>query len=402
VRTIDQVRRRLSASEVPDPPAGARRAAVLVLLSDRGDDIGVVYTRRHDDLRHHPGQISFPGGRVEDTETIERAAVREAQEEIGLDPASVRLLGRLPSLYIPPSRFWLTPVVALWEAPHVLVPEPGEVARVLHSSLAALIDEVIIRAVQLSSVGWSWAWQLDPSHLLWGATGRVTEEVLDLFAPGWAPESHPSELPRERLVRPWLARPAPVPRRLPDLRTKKDADVVDPAPPVSLWSDTVVDMAEALVGGSGSVLVLIGSGGDGALASAAGHALEGVGHRVRRLHAAQFAGGAVDAADLVVDGLVGRGLRDALHGPPLAVMHALRTFTPKVLAVDVPTGLDPVRGLIGEVLPADVTMTFGQPADGLLHPGMGVFTGDVVTLVRRDGERRPVVVEPPIGAGWRE
>ncbi|MDQ3030615.1 MAG: CoA pyrophosphatase, partial [Actinomycetota bacterium] len=135
-------------------PAGARVGAVLVLLRDLGDgDAEIVYTRRRDDLRSHPGQISFPGGRVDTGETVEQAAVREAVEEVSLRPESVELLGRLPALYVPPSRFWLQPVVACWRQPHDLVPAEAEVAEVLRVRLSALTDAGSWRAVRLSVSG---------------------------------------------------------------------------------------------------------------------------------------------------------------------------------------------------------------------------------------------------------
>lgn len=187
-----------------EPPAfRGRLGAALALLSDTAGDIGLVYTRRREDLTNHPGQISFPGGRVEPGERVEEAAVREATEEIGLDPATVTVLGTLEAFYIPPSRFWLSTVVARWDRPHPLVPAEREVAEVLHVSSAMLVDPAAWRAVRLvARGGWSWAWQLDDRHLLWGATAIATAEVLDLCNPGWRRGVTAEDLAGTREVRP--------------------------------------------------------------------------------------------------------------------------------------------------------------------------------------------------------
>lgn len=199
---------RLLDARLPDGrPPGVREAAALALLApgDAADGgTTLVYTRRRDDLRAHPGQVSFPGGRVDPGETVEQAAVREAAEEVALDPATVTLLGRLPPFYIPPSRFWLTTVVARWDRPHPLVAAEAEVGEVLVVPVATLLDPDAWRAVRLRTSGWSWGWRLDDRHLLWGATGLATAELLDVLAPGWSrgraardlPEAYPPLLGR--------------------------------------------------------------------------------------------------------------------------------------------------------------------------------------------------------------
>jgi 8-oxo-dGTP pyrophosphatase MutT (NUDIX family) len=176
--------------EARTPPPGARVGAVLVLLEDGPDADArgprLVLTRRRPDLRSHPGQLSFAGGRVEPGETPVDAALREAGEEIGLDPSSVTVLGSGPTFYVPPSRFWVLPVVARWRAPHPLTLEPREVAEVLHVGLDALTEERRWRHTPLGSrEGSTWAWQLD-DDLLWGATALVVRMLLDATMPDWS------------------------------------------------------------------------------------------------------------------------------------------------------------------------------------------------------------------------
>ncbi|WP_207062176.1 CoA pyrophosphatase [Motiliproteus sp. SC1-56] len=116
-------------------------AAVLVPVVNRDDALTVLLTRRTEHLRHHPGQISFPGGRLEahDGGPV-AAALRETQEEVGLAPERVRVLGLLDD-YITRTGFVVTPVVGLIEPPVRLKLDPGEVAEVFEVPLAYLLDE---------------------------------------------------------------------------------------------------------------------------------------------------------------------------------------------------------------------------------------------------------------------
>jgi 8-oxo-dGTP pyrophosphatase MutT (NUDIX family) len=116
-------------------------AAVLVPLYVSGGELHAVFTRRREDLRRHPGEISFPGGRQDDDETdLRLTALREAEEEIGLAPASVRVLGSLDRSYIPVSNFDVLPVVGVWDGRSALRPNPSEVAGILRPSLRQLAD----------------------------------------------------------------------------------------------------------------------------------------------------------------------------------------------------------------------------------------------------------------------
>jgi 8-oxo-dGTP pyrophosphatase MutT (NUDIX family) len=126
----------------PADPRGVP-AAVLLALSpvDGRDDLGLVLVQRPDSMRTHAGQVALPGGAVDagDPDGV-AAALREANEEVGLDPASVRVLGSLDRSYIPVSNFDVLPVVGLWDGRAALTPNPTEVAGILRPTLRQLAD----------------------------------------------------------------------------------------------------------------------------------------------------------------------------------------------------------------------------------------------------------------------
>ena len=174
-------------------PAGARHAAALLLLYPGLRGPSIALTRRHADLPHHGGQISLPGGGVHPEESVEAAAAREAHEEIGVDPLSIRMLGGLSPLWVAVSGFVVHPVVAVAAARPAWVPSPREVEAILEVPVAQVCDPA----------GLAWARRrrggvdlLVPHFRLagqqvWGATAMILGEfaaVLDpAFGPGPAP-----------------------------------------------------------------------------------------------------------------------------------------------------------------------------------------------------------------------
>lgn len=183
------------------PPADAepRRGAVLMVFveGDRGPE--VLLTERAHYMRSHPGQVSFPGGSLDPGETHEQAALREAWEEIGLDPDGVHVVGRLPELWLPPSNFAVVPVVAWWQDPGpISVRSPDEVHAIHRVAIADLVDPEWRRTVEGPS-GWSSpGFLIGPEHdvVLWGFTGGIIARLLDFI--GWSAswdESRTTELP---------------------------------------------------------------------------------------------------------------------------------------------------------------------------------------------------------------
>ena len=96
---------------LPPPGSDPRRGAVLMLFGEEDGRADLLLTERAHDMRSHPGQVSFPGGTIDPGESAIDAALREAQEEIGVDPAAVEVFATLPELWLPPSNFAVTPVL---------------------------------------------------------------------------------------------------------------------------------------------------------------------------------------------------------------------------------------------------------------------------------------------------
>jgi 8-oxo-dGTP pyrophosphatase MutT (NUDIX family) len=174
----------LSRHDVP-APADARRAAVLILLADddaHGPD--VLLTERASTLRSHAGQVSFPGGSTDpgDVDAV-ATALREAEEETGLEPSGVVPLALLPDLYLPPSGYVVTPVLAYWADPSAVHSvDPGETAAVVRVPVTALADPRNRLQVRHPSgyVGPAFA---VAGLIVWGFTGGLLAALLHLG--GW-------------------------------------------------------------------------------------------------------------------------------------------------------------------------------------------------------------------------
>lgn len=173
---------------IPRDVPGTRRAAVLVLVypGPDGDAFVLLMERPAGDLRH-AGEISFPGGAVEEEDgSFEAAALREAREEVGLDPdqAGVRVVGLLDAVDVRVSGFELVPVVCLAERRPELVADPREVAAIVEAPLAAFVAGAPIEIVDEVRSGWRLRYgsYAVGRHRVWGATARVLGQLGAILA----------------------------------------------------------------------------------------------------------------------------------------------------------------------------------------------------------------------------
>jgi 8-oxo-dGTP pyrophosphatase MutT (NUDIX family) len=179
----------------PTPATGGRPSAVLVLFGeDEPGSPDVLILQRADTLRNHAGQPAFPGGAADPGDPSPAAtALREAQEEVGLDPTSVTVLAELPRLWIPVSGFVVTPVLAWWHRPHAVHPRnPAEVARVARLPIRELADPANRLRVRTPSGVIGPGFQIR-GMLVWGFTAGVLATLLDMG--GWS-----QPWPRSRMV----------------------------------------------------------------------------------------------------------------------------------------------------------------------------------------------------------
>jgi 8-oxo-dGTP pyrophosphatase MutT (NUDIX family) len=175
-----------SPLELRLPDAARRPAAVLCALWDDGGEASVVLTRRSARLRSHTGEVAFPGGRLDDGETAVDAALREAQEEVGIDPADVEVIGRLSSLATVGTGAAMTPFVGVLSGPPRLRPNPAEVARAFSVPLVELMAPGVYHEERWVLEGFSersiHVFEV-PGDTVWGATARVLRELLDRVCP---------------------------------------------------------------------------------------------------------------------------------------------------------------------------------------------------------------------------
>ncbi len=168
---------------IAPPEHGGKPSAVLILFADGPGGPDLLFIQRSQELRLHAGQPAFPGGSIDAGEGPVAAALREAAEEVGVDPDGVDVVGMLPEVYIERTGFRVVPVLGWWRQPSVVAPvDVGEVAAVERVGLAELADPAVRLMVRVPDGRTSPAFRVR-GMLIWGFTAGLVDRLLALA--GW-------------------------------------------------------------------------------------------------------------------------------------------------------------------------------------------------------------------------
>lgn len=170
-------------SRFPAPPESARPSAVLMLFGEGPSGPDLLLTLRASTMRAHSGQPAFPGGALQDEdEGVTQCALRETQEEVGVDPTSVTVAAELPPLWVPVTGFMVTPILGWWHRPGPVLPQESEVAEVHRVPVSELADPANRVRVRHPS-GYIGPGFDVAGMLVWGFTGGLVDALITMG--GW-------------------------------------------------------------------------------------------------------------------------------------------------------------------------------------------------------------------------
>ncbi|HET7707173.1 MAG TPA: CoA pyrophosphatase [Thermoanaerobaculia bacterium] len=181
-RSLEELRRLMKARPALEIVAPQyRRAAVLIPLIRDGNHWSVLFTRRAENMASHSGQISFPGGAVEPDEPLDQAAIREAEEEVGIRPGDVELIGRLDDL-VTNSGYLVAPFAGIVHKPAQYIIQEAEVVEAFEVPIDALLDPAKpeVRYVSFRNRQYPAYYYVHEQYEIWGLTGRMLKSFLDL------------------------------------------------------------------------------------------------------------------------------------------------------------------------------------------------------------------------------
>lgn len=159
-------------------------SGVLVLLFPEGGKIYLCLIKRPSTMTHHPGQISFPGGKVEkDDPSAEMAALREAHEEVGIDPSYVRIIGKLSELYVEVSKFLIHPFIAWCDQKPDFIVNKSEVDELILLPINDLVANETIMETDMDTITGRLRIKYYPfkSQIIWGATAMILSELIEIL-----------------------------------------------------------------------------------------------------------------------------------------------------------------------------------------------------------------------------
>lgn len=180
---INYSRTNLSEAALLDPEA--RPGAVLILIYPKNNVLHTILTLRNIYRGTHSGQVSFPGGKKDPEDAdLWSTALREAKEEVGLDSENVEFIGKLTQIYIPPSRFLVTPYLAVCRHTPTLKADPKEVARIIETPISLFLDPQIISAreiyVEVIKTKMEVKYFGIDGETVWGATAMILSELAEI------------------------------------------------------------------------------------------------------------------------------------------------------------------------------------------------------------------------------
>lgn len=164
--------------------SSVKLSSVLVLLFPDKDKIYTCLTRRPSTMKYHPGQVSFPGGKVEkDDASAEMAALREAQEEVGIDPSQIEILGKLSDFYLEISRFSIQPFLAWTDNRPEFTVNTDEVEELILFPVSDFVENEIIQETELQTMTGILPIKYFPysGQVIWGATAMILSELMEIM-----------------------------------------------------------------------------------------------------------------------------------------------------------------------------------------------------------------------------
>jgi len=164
--------------------ATVKQSSILLLLFPEGDHLYTCLTKRPRTMRYHPGQISFPGGKVEKEDlSAEMTALREAREEVGLDHTGIEILGKLSDLYVEVSKFSIQPFLAWADQKPDFVVDFGEVEELILFPVSDFVRNEVISETEMETVSGSLQVKYYPfnGEIVWGATAMILSELIEIL-----------------------------------------------------------------------------------------------------------------------------------------------------------------------------------------------------------------------------